>query len=506
MKKKISVLMSTIAIIFSTLITAFAGSVLPASADKLFDFNNIFACFKASPSAITVAIISVVAVLIFVIFRKKISNRLDNTSVTSMLNAFIAFFSVSGIACLALSFATEGETWSNLMHTATTNNGLPSQFEDYIMGIKSAGTLKFHKTATTNTPFAHLIYYILAQFLPTKLIYSEVILHYTKIFKNQQFMFLYLMLILFIIVIIYRMGRVVIKNNQVNIQNEVFLFLMAVSYPMVYCIEKGSITVLLSFVLVMAFIMLRNHKKAVIKEWSYIALATASAITPFTIVFALLLIEEKTKKCVRCFTRTIFYFIVIFITPSVFTWPENLATYLESFFSVSAEGYTAGNMSIANLLHFMGIHNSLIIYAVVILTQIAAVIALLTLESAWQKTAAAVYIILNIFAVSDTIAILFVLIPLFLLLAEKKHKATDWLYLLSFAVLVTPLPEWFRFDENFNMFMESMNISAIRNANNLITLAAVQFILIILFCQTTALMKEKKAKKQEKIAENSANS
>ena len=67
-------------------------------------------------------------------------------------------------------------------------------------------------------------------------------------------------------------------------------------------------------------------------------------------------------------------------------------------------------MSIANLLHFFGINNTIIIYAVVILTQVIAVIALLTLESAWQKAAAAVYVILNIFAVSDAVAILFVFV------------------------------------------------------------------------------------------------
>lgn len=504
MKKKISCLIFTLTIILSTLITAFAGSVLPASSDKLFDFNNIFECFKASPSAITVASLSFIAVLIFVIFSKKLSNRLDKSSASSMINAFIAFFSVSGIACLALSFATEGETWSNLMHVSSDESLFKSQFEDYILGIKSTGTLQFHKTAATNTPFAHLIYFILAQFLPTKLIYSTSILDYTKIFKNQQFMFLYLMLILFIIVIIYRMSRVVIKKNNINIRNEVVLFLMAVSFPMIYCIEKGSITVLISLILVMTFLMFRNHGKSAVRELSHLALAAASAITPYTIVFALLLLEEKSKKCIVCFTRTVIYFVIIFITPSVFTGPENFATYLKVFFSVSAEGYIAGNMSIANLLHFFGINNTIITYAVVILTQVIAVIALLTLESAWQKTAAAVYIILNIFAVSDAVAILFIFIPLFLLLAEKEHKASHWLYLLSFALLVTPLPEWFRFDENFNMFMESMNISEIRNANNLITLAAVQFILVVLFCQTTALMKDKKAKKQAEIAEKSA--
>lgn len=505
MKKKILCLSLISSIIFSSLITAFAESDANLnSADKFFDLKNIFGCFSESPAAIVAAIISAALLLMFIVFNKKIKGKLHNSTTSQLTNAFIVFFSVSGIACLAMAFATDGETWSNLMHTNSSLNTYFVQFEDYINGIRSSGSQNFQQTAEINTPFTHLIYFILAQFLPPKLIFSESILEYTKILKDQTFMFLYLLLITFCIVILYRMNRTVLRNNKLHMRDEVVAFLLVVSYPTVFCIEKGNIAIF-SLVLVMIFMLFRDAEKNLIKELSYIALAAASAITPYTLIFALLLFEEKNKKCAMRFARTVLYFLIMFISPAVFTGFGNLLTYLNSFVSVAGESFVAGNMSIANLLHFFGIHNTVVVYAVVILTELIAGLALITLPSTWQKSAAAVYIILNIYAVSDAVAVMFVFIPFIFLLAEKEHNPANWLYLLAFTLLITPFPEWFRYDTNFSAFLSAMGISDIQNANNLISLAATQFILVILFYQIISMMKSKKAEKQVKNTEQITN-
>lgn len=506
MKKKVLFFAITSSIIFSSLITAFAQSVTtPTSTDSIFDFKSIFEYFTKSNVAIIAAVISAVFLLAFIIFNKKIKSRIDNSTASQLTNAFIAFFSISGIACLAMAFATDGETWSNLMHRPSEIKLYLTQFEDYIMGIKSAGSQNFHQTAEINTPFSHLIYFIIAQFLPPDYIFGETMLEYNKILKNQTFMYLYLLLVVFCIVLLYRMNRSVLRSNKLRMRDEVVAFLLVVSYPTVFCIEKGNIAIF-SMVLLMFFMLFRNAEKNPVKEFSYIALSASAAITPYTLIFALLLLEEKNKKCVMRLVRTVIYFLIMFISPAIFTGFENLFTYLNAFVSVSAEGYVAGNMSIANLLHFFGISNTVIVYAVVILTELIAVLAMLTLPSTWQKTAAAVYVVLNIFSVSDAVAVMFVFIPFIFLLSQNEHKPANWLYLLAFALLITPFPEWFRPDAvNFTAFLESMGISNIQNANNLISLAAVQFILIMLFYQTISKMKAKKRNKQMENSQQNTN-
>jgi len=105
-------------------------------------------------------------------------------------------------------------------------------------------------------------------------------------------------------------------------------------------------------------------------------------------------------------------------------------------------------------------------------------------------------------AFSDASAAMFVFIPLVFLFAEKQHKASSWVYMLTFALLITPFPEWFKADINqFTIFLASFGISDIQNANNLISPAATQFILIILFYQIINRMKSKKLAKQETPAE-----
>ena len=152
-------------------------------------------------------------------------------------------------------------------------------------------------------------------------------------------------------------------------------------------------------------------------------------------------------------------------------------------------------MSIANLLIFFGIDNIAVLQIVSIIMNISALAAVVILPQTWQKLSAVVDIILNVFSVSDPMMLIFVFIPFVFLLAEKKHKATDWLYLLVFALLITPFPEWFYFDRaQFNVFTISMGIKDIRNANNLISLAAVQFMYIVIICQSIKQLTSKKQK------------
>jgi len=502
MKKKILFLVITTATIFSSMITGFAESVTnPQVVQNAFSFKFMLKSFFRCNSAIIVAVAVFVLFVLLMIFGKKLKRKLDKSTASQLINTFILFFSVSGIACLAMAFATDGETWSNLMHKTPNTQLLYTQFEDYIINLQSAGSQQFHETAATNTPFSLLIYFILAQFLPTNLLFSNPIVSYVQILKDQTFMYLYLILVMFCVVILYRLNRSVLRNNGLNMRDEVIAFLFAVSYPAIFCIEKGNITSF-SIVLVMIFITLRGSEKNLIKELSLLAIAASAAITPYTLAFALLLFDEKSKQSALRFVRTVLYFLILFITPAVFTGFGNLLTYAKAFISVSADGFIPGNMSIVNILHFFGISNTIVIYAIILLTDAIAVLAMMMLPAMWQKTAAATYIILNVFAFSDASAAMFVFIPLVFLFAEKQHKASSWVYMLTFALLITPFPEWFKADINqFTIFLASFGISDIQNANNLISPAATQFILIILFYQIINRMKSKKLAKQETPAE-----
>ncbi len=491
MKKILISLITTLSLFFVSAIgCSAAGTGTETQEFSFFMFRNSFAgCLSVQIAAVfTLAVI-----ILFFIFRKKLVNKLNNSSAASMLNAFIAFFSVFGIGCLALAFISDGETWSALMHYDENSSIFAPQFSDYILTIQDAGSKHFANSAARFTPFSLLIYYVVAQFLPPKMVLTESLLIYTSILKNQTFMFLYLILVMLCIVLIYRMNRAVLRRNGLNMRDELVVFLTVVSYPTIYCVELGNI-VGFSIALSLFFILYHDAKESIFRELAHIALAVSAAITPLTILFVCILVKEPRKKAVMNIVKIIVYALILFVTPAVFTGFDSLAIYIRNFFSINTEAYIISNMSIANLLIFFGIDSIPVLQIVSVIMNITALAAVVILPKTWQKLSAVVYIMLNIFSISDPMMLIFIFIPFVFLLAEKEHKATDWLYLLVFALLITPFPEWFYFDRaQFNIFTISMGIRDIRNANNLISLAAVQFMYILILCQSVKQLKSKKS-------------
>ncbi len=492
MKKTLISLMTTLFLFFITSPVCLAAG--PAEATQEFNFYMFRNSFASCTSAQVAAFFTIAVILLFFIFRKKIVKKLNDTSAASMLNAFIAFFSVFGISCLALAFASDGATWSALMHYEAEGRSVITQFSDYIITIQDAGSRHFSDSAARFTPFSLLIYFLFAQFLPPKMVLTSSLLAYPTILRNQTFMYLYLILVILCVVLIYRMNRAVLRRNGLNMRDELVVFLTVVSYPTIYCIELGNI-VGFSLSLSMFFILYHDASNKVIRELSHIALAVSAAITPLTILFVCILVKGKLKKAVKNIIKIVVYSLILFFTPCIFTGFETLSIYAANFFSINPEAYNVANMSIANLLIFFGIDSIAVLQAVSVIMNISALAAVVILPQTWQKLSAVVYIILNVFSVSDPMMLIFVFIPFVFLLAEKKHKATDWLYLLVFALLITPFPEWFYFDRaQFNVFTISMGIKDIRNANNLISLAAVQFMYIVIICQSIKQLTSKKQK------------
>lgn len=490
MKKYLLILISTVSLVFSSAITVFAEDF---SQSEKTGFSNIIEKFFESPAAIISAVFFIVATVLIAVFGRKIADRLDNTTAKSMTNIFILFFSVFGIASLIMGFMSEGETWSNLMHKNPDATFPFTQFEDYIQNVKYAGRKDFYKMAGNNTPFSILMFYLLAQFLPPKLLFSDSFTYGIIILRNQTFMYMYLILVMMIVFLTYKMNRYVLRRNGLNFRDEIISFLLVVSFPAIYCIEKGNFSAI-SLMLSLLFILFRNSEKKAFRELSYLSLAVSAAITPYTLIYAFLLVDVKDKKSFINFAKTVGYFVILFITPAFFTGFGNLLTYVKVFLNVDADAYIRTNMSIANILHFFGISNTAIVYAVFILTEAIALLAMFVLPSVWQKSVAATYIMLNIFSVSDPVVAIFAFIPLIFILAEKSHSKYDWFYMFALAFLVTPLPEWFRYDSiAFDEFLATMNIT-VNNANELIAPAATQFIVILLLVQIVSFFKTRKTK------------
>ena len=495
MKKIVLSITSIFSMFLFSAIPCGATGILSASAGsvkKAVDFSSAWNSLAACTSAQIMLAVTAIALIVFIIFSRKLGRKLNNSSSASMMNAFLVFFSVFGIGCFIMAVISDGETWSHLMYHKPDAEYSLTQFSDYILSVQHAGRRDFIAIADRFTPMGIIIYTIIAQFLPPKLVMADSMLLYVKILRDQTFMYLYLILVVMCLILIYKMNRSVLRRNGLKIRDELVAFLAIVSYPTMYCVEQGNIAGI-GVTLTLLFALFYDSKNQILRELSHVAIAFSAALNPVMVLFVALLFSNKKKRTKADIRKILLYTVISYAIPAFVTGFDCLALYAQSLFAITNDTFVAANMSIANLLIFFGINNVVILNIVSVVMNVIAAVCVFILPSAWQKMTAAIYIVLNIYSFSTPINLIFIFIPLVFLLSEKTHKASDWLYLLVFALLVTPFPEWFWFElEEFNKFMLEFNIRNIRNANNLISLASVQSLFILTVYSAVKALKNRK--------------
>ncbi len=490
MKKKILFLASLLCTLSLTSVTVYAAEV-DASVCK--SWSNFFDYFFNCPTAVVVAVVSLVVLLALIIFAKPIAKKLNYTSGTQMINAFIVIFAVCGIGCFVMTLISDGVTWAHLLRSNVTSTGQTYHFYDYLDALRDSGRMDFTDSAAKLTPMSMLIFYIIAQFMPNKYIESKSLVDIIAMTKHQSFVYCYLIILLFLIALIYRLNRNVLRrNDKIRFRAEIIAFLLIFSYPAMYCIKMGNI-VGMCLTLLMFFIVFKEHEKNYMRELSLIALALSAAIKPVTLLFVIILVAKE-KEAIARTIRTVIYSIVLFIAPAFFTGFESLGIYLKNMFVVIDE-VTVDNIAVSSFFRFADIQNDVPMYIICAIFYIVAIACIFILPSVWQKSAAAVYCIINISPQDSTLCTILLFIPLILLLAEKKHKTVDWIYFAIISLLVVPIPEWFYFDrENFLAVIECLSIFDLHNANEIIAPFAVMFLFILIVADSITTLVKKKNK------------
>ncbi|MBQ8210223.1 MAG: hypothetical protein IJZ35_06560 [Clostridia bacterium] len=490
MKKKLLSLTAVIIGLSLCSVTAFAADITATPAKS---WSNFFDYLAQCPVAIAVAAASAVVVLALIIFRKPLAKKLDNSSSAQMINAFIALFAVCGIGTFAMALVSDGVTFGHLLHSENTSTGATFHFYDYLNTLRDAGSKNFEQGGYDYSPMSLLIFYVIAQFMPTKYIFSAGFPALIQMSRNQTFIYCYLIILMLLIVFTYKLNRNMLRHNGCRFRNELFAFLLVISYPALYCIKLGNI-VGLSYAFLMFFIAFRDSEKRSVKEFALLSLAMSAAITPYTIIFILLFFTKDKNSLYNC-SKALLYSVALFIAPAFFTGFGNMAQYIKNLFIIP-ESLSIENIAISNIFRFIGIDNNAVIYVLSAVFEIIALGCIFILPTAWQKSAAAVYFIINLVPSEPNAILLLVFIPLVLMLAEKAHKAIDWLYLAAFALLILPVPEWFWADRaDFSAMFESLEFFVVHNANELVAPFAVQLIFVLIVCQSiSALIKNKKKK------------
>lgn len=407
---------------------------------------------------------------------------------TNMLKIFMVFFIASLFVSTVLAAASGGESW---MYMLFHSGRYTDMYMDFFNSIRDGGSDNVYSERNNiYPPLCVLIFRIFSKLIDPNLV-STHFKQRTSLQSDQLCMMIY---ILFALICVMSMVRLIesyanIKSvGKMKLQAAIISYAMIISYPVMFCLERGNILIL-SVVFAMFFFFFKDSENKVIRELSYISLALSAAIKIYPAIFGLtLIVEKKYKEAVRL----IVYGIIIVAGPIVFFLDEFKANPASISYTLSpllqignsvpadAEQVSVFEKLIQNLLNFavnkksslnfssVSIQNfvfmakggSTTAKIVCAITEVIAFVSLFFAKKEWQKAFLLAYLMLNIPSASNSYALSFLIIPFIIFLfGTYKYRLKDWVYLACFALILTPLPTlWYYHPEIVKNFVSSIGI------------------------------------------------
>lgn len=452
------------------------------------------------------------------------------TTTTDLIKFFVIFFIISMFICVVLAAMSGGESWKlQLFHS----NGYTDMFMDFFNSMRDAGDENVY-TARNNIypPLCLLMFKFFGIFVSKDLIdlpnTKRSTLQYDQNCMIVYFIFAIICILLMTSFIDKYISDINRDANKKAVSSHILIsFLLIVSYPVMYCIERGNI-IILSVIMTMFFVFFKDSENKIIKELSYIALAFAAGIKLYPAIFGiLLLIEKKYKDAIRL----IIYGVIFVIFPFVFFFDfgtssqsmtaaitsthttailhdssSPIAAILENLLSFATKKKNSLNfssVSIQNFVFLIDRNNSTLAKIICFITEFIAVAALLFTKKAWQKIFLVTYLMLNIPSASSSYSLSFLIIPFIMFLyddkgngySRKNRPKTDWAYIICYALLLTPIPMfWYYYQTQAKQIFSNIGIPYQTRVNQLIAVFVFQFMFMFMVIQIFGSIAKNKIK------------
>lgn len=473
------------------------------------------------------------------IYKNKKNKIQKPTTTKSLITFFIVFFLASFFVCAVLAAASGGDSWKAMLFH---NGRYTDLYMDFFNSIRDAGAEDVY-TARNNIypPLGLLIFKVLG-FLVSEDLVDLPNVQKTLLQSDQRAMMIY---ILFAVILILSMSTVINsyvnrmkwQNNQQKATYHTFIsFLMILSYPVMYCLERGNI-IIISMIFTMFFVFFKDSENKLIKELSYISLAIAAGIKLYPAIFGLMLLFEKKFKDAA---RLVVYGLIAVLVPFVFFMqPEtlsitsstnpllanivnnnilasgesnsalaNIIENLMSFASNKKSRLNFSSVSIQNFIFMFDPKNTTLANIVCGITEGIAFVSLFFVKKKWQQIFLLIYLMLNIPSASSSYALTFLIIPFIMFLYDdkgngyvnEKRPEIDWVYIFCFALLLTPLPViWYYHQDTAKEIFNSLGMAYQSKINQVVAGFVYQYMfgLIIIEIFSKKIKERRKSKKQK---------
>lgn len=324
----------------------------------------------------------------------------------------------------------------------------------------------------------------------------SVSVNYDDFISDTTINIIFLIFISFSILFIFELGKNFLKTDSIII-NKICILLILLSGPFLYLYSRSNI-LLLVIVLCMFFIQYYDSQNKILKELALIALAFATAIKIYPVIFGILLIRKHNAKvCIRA----IIYGIIIFFGPFLIYGIETIPLFFENL--ILRDTSTSYNYV---LNHAIGIKSAIQIIGGILLNKIIWkpltffwILALLSMlyvfcvsKEKWKRYFALSMLCIWGFNGSYLYNLCFLIIPLLYFLDEKACGKLDYIYSFFFIILFSTLflPE----ATTLNILLDINNLGHVSWAIVIVNIILL-IMALLLVIETTIKLKKKPVKK-----------
>lgn len=444
-----------------------------------------------------------------------------------LLTFFFIFFIINLFISTVMAASSGGDSWKMMLLHSGNYTDL---YMDFFNSIRDGGSENVYSERNNiYPPLCVLIFRFFSKFISPDLV-STPFNRRTSLQADQLCMMIYILFALTCILMLLRLieSYVNIKNaGKYKLQASIFSFMMIISYPVMFCLERGNILIL-SVACAMFFIFFKDSENAVVREISYISLAVSAGIKLYPAIFGLtLIVEKKYKEALRL----MLYGVIVVVFPIIFFLEEfksttaaisyGLLPLLDMNFLAASDGSSASLFAkiIKNLFTFtlnkksslnfssVSIQNFVFMVAgsgaasakiVCAITEVIAFVSLFFTKREWQKIFLLAYLMLNIPSASNSYALSFLLIPFCIFIfGVEKYRRIDLAYFAAFTLLLVPLPTyWYYHPEKVIELSQKLGLYYNTLLNQDIATFVFQFFffLIILDVLSSAIQRKKNKK------------
>lgn len=350
--------------------------------------------------------------------------------------AFLIALTLSQLFFLISNIVTKGFS----MHSI-----IPGYYEgaylDFFKPFYSSNEYNPYKTGLTDTPLTVLICSLLSSF--TKKAVFSYDISYMQHFAEAT---LVLFMAIAFSAVLFAITFFSVKKGT-GLFKAWFLFLLFFSTPFIYIFEQGSM-VLFTVTLILLYISGYDSDSKCTRELSHIALAAATGLSAYPIIFVIL--SYRKKRFGNAFRCLVYSFFIFFLPIFAFGGLGRLGYYFDNIKAVITDALNSGiayridiisGLNLISLCLGKGLIESnalkLVLWAVIL---VILLVCACVSKSKWRAVLA-----LSLMAacgpfISMQANAAYLIIPLILLVdSEEERIEADFIYTLLFIIMLAPI-------------------------------------------------------------------